>query len=321
MTTSGFLSRLAPFATLLFLAAAPSGCLSAIVADGQISATREASGVFNQIADYDLARAAASAGVVQFEGMHKLRPDNEDALFLLTQAWMGYGYGFPQEDYQDAVDRNDEDMADYQKKRATLAYDRAIFFGLELLSHRDKGFEAARKNDGLLKQWLTDNFTSKSDAPNLFWTGYAWIAKVDLNKDRPEFVADLFVAIDMIERSVALDPTLEHWSGTIALAAYHARPAGEIDQSKQLFDTVLANTQRKNLIAQVTYAQSYACVKGDRALYEQLLNEVLSAQDPDPEQRLPNLIAKRDAKRALGKQRMLDCGFDMSSHGPPKPKP
>jgi TRAP transporter T-component len=132
-------------------------------------------------------------------------------------------------------------------------------------------------------------------------------------------VADLFVPIAMIERSVAIDPTLEHWSGTIALAAYHARPTGEIDQSKQMFETVLANTQRKNLIAQVTYATTYACVKGDRAQYEALLNEALSAQDPDPEQRLANLIAKRDAKRALGRQRMMDCGFDMSSKGA-KPK-
>jgi hypothetical protein len=319
MTTSAQKSRLFALAAVLFLGIAPTGCISAVLADGQITATREVSGVFNQISDYDLARYAASAGVVQFEGLHKLRPDNEDALFLLTQAWMGYGYGFPQEDYQDAIDRNDEDGAEYHKRRATNAYDRAIFFGLELLSHSDKGFAAARRNDDLLKKWLTSNFTSKSDAQNLFWTGYAWIAKVDLNKGSPEVVADLYVAIALIERSVAIDPTLEHWSGSVALAAYHARPAGEIDQSKQMFDSILEKTQRKNLIAQVAYATSYACVKGDRALYEQLLNETLSVQDPDPEQRLSNLIAKKDAKRALGKQRMMDCGFDMSSHSAPKP--
>lgn len=313
MSPSSLRTPLATLASVVFLGLAPTGCLSAILADGQISATRDASGVFNQIGDYDLARAAASTGLVQFEGMHKLRPNNEDALFLLTQSWMGYGYGFPQEDYQDAVDRNDEEGANYQKKRATMAYDRAIFFGLELMSHADKGFESVRKNDDKLKKWLADNFSSKSDAQTLFWTGYAWIAKVDLNKDIPEVVADLFIPIAMIERSVAIDPTLEHWSGSVALAAYHARPAGEIEQSKQMFDTVLANTQRKNLIAHVAYATSYACVKGDRPLYEQLLNEALTVQDPDPDQRLANLIAKRDARRALGKQRMMDCGFDMSA--------
>jgi hypothetical protein len=53
-------------------------------------------------------------------------------------------------------------------------------------------------------------------------------------------------------------------------------------------------------------------------LYEQLLNEVLAAQDPDPNQRLTNMIAKRRAKRFLGKSRMMECGFDMSSKTPAK---
>jgi TRAP transporter T-component len=86
-----------------------------------------------------------------------------------------------------------------------------------------------------------------------------------------------------------------------------------------MFDLALAKTERKNLIVQFTYAVTYACAKGDRGLYESLLNEVLSAQDPDPNQRLGNMVAKRRAKRFLGKQRMLDCGFDMSSKSPPKP--
>jgi hypothetical protein len=66
-------------------------------------------------------------------------------------------------------------------------------------------------------------------------------------------------------------------------------------------------------------------MKGDRALYESLLTEVLSATDPDPEQRLVNMLAKRRARRALSRQHMLDCGFNMSSaaiaHAAPPPAP
>ena len=36
---------------------------------------------------------------------------------------------------------------------------------------------------------------------------------------------------------------------------------------------------------------------------------VLAAEDPDPNIRLQNVIAKRRAKRALSKQAMEDCGF------------
>jgi hypothetical protein len=258
-------------------------------------------------------------GIAQFEGMHLLRPDNTDGLFLLTQAWGGYAYAIVQDAYEEATDRGDDDLATYHKKRARLAYDRAVFYGLELLGHRASGFDAARRNANTLDKWLdehfvkADNFTEKEDAEDLFWTGYAWMSRVDLYKDDPAMVADLFVGVSMMERSVALDPTVEHWSGTVALAAYHARPGGEIDQAHDLFEKALAKSERKNLQVQLNYATSYACLKGDRTLYETMLNEVLSSTDPDPEQRLSNLLAKRRARRALSRQHMLDCGFNMSS--------
>ncbi len=40
-----------------------------------------------------------------------------------------------------------------------------------------------------------------------------------------------------------------------------------------------------------------------------MINEVLTADDPDPQQRFTNMIAKRRARRALVKSRMEDCGF------------
>jgi hypothetical protein len=312
-------SYLTGCASILCLGLATTGCVGAMLADGEIAATREAADALNVIADYELARSASEAGLVQFEGMHRLRPQNTDALFLLTEGWVGYGFAFPQEDYEDAVDRNDEAAADYHKKRASLAYERATFFGLELLSHTGQGFTAAKRNDELLKKWLATHFKSKDDALNLFWTGYAWLSRLELNQDQPELVAELFVGVGLIERSVAIDPTVEHYAGTVALAAYHARPAGEPEEAKRMFELALAETQRKNLVVQLTYATTYACIEGDRALYERLLNEVLSADDPDPNQRLSNMLAKRGAKRYLGKQRMIDCGFDMGAH-PSSPK-
>jgi len=289
-----------------------TGCISNILADGQIAATRQAAVAVNTIADYELQRSATEAGLAQFEGMHLIRPGNKDGLFLLTQAWGGYAYAFPEDAYEEATDRNDDELASYHKKRARLAYDRSVFFGLELLSHTADGFEAAKRNADTLDKWLK-GFTSKDDATNLFWTSYAWMSRVNLYKDDTSMVADLFIGVAMMERSVALDPTLEHWSGTIALAAYHARPAGEMDQAKQLFETALAKTERKNLQVQLNYATSYACLKGDRTLYETMLNEVLAATDPDPEQRLVNLLAKRRARRGLLKSHMQECGFDMSA--------
>ena len=60
----------------------------------------------------------------------------------------------------------------------------------------------------MLHDWLEKHFSSKEEAANLFWTGYAWLSRVDLLKDDPAVVAELFVGVEMMQRSVAIDPTL-----------------------------------------------------------------------------------------------------------------
>jgi len=311
------LSSLPVLAALAVLPLSSTGCIKSTLTNGQISATKEASAAFDTIGDYELARTAAQAGLVQFEGMHVLAPDNSDALFMLTKGWVGYGFGFVEDEMEAAEDAGDDDLADYQRKRARMAYDRAVFYGLQLLDQTDHGFEASKKNEMTLSKWLSDDFSSKDDAEALFWTGYGWLARVNLMKgddtEGPAFVADLYIGIAMLERAMAIDPSIEHYSGLIALAAYHARTGmAEMDQAKQLLDTALAKTEGKNLMVELNYATKYACMKGDAALYQDMINKVLQAPDPDPHQRLTNAIAKRRAKRWLGKRRAKDaCGIDL----------
>ena len=295
------------------------GCLEKIILNGTIEGTRRASGAFNTLGDFEMAKTAAMAGLVQFEGMLKLAPGNDDALFMLASGYVGYAFAFCEDDMEVALDAGDEALAEYHKKRAKLGYDKAVFYGLELLSHRDAGFAAGRKNELTLKAWLTANFADKDDAAILFWTGYGWMARVNLLKDQPEYVADLFVGVDMIERALELDPALEDYGGYVALAAYHARAQiAELDESKKMFDFAMAKTEGKSLLVHFAYARTYACVKVDRPLYEKLLNQALAADDPDPKQRLNNTIAKRRAKRYLGKMWMEECGFEVSSPSPKK---
>ncbi|WP_394823385.1 TRAP transporter TatT component family protein [Pendulispora albinea] len=315
--------KLAPLAVLSIVSGVfGTGCFRAIATKTQISATREASDAFNTIGDYELAKSAASAGLVQFEGMHVLAPSNEDALFLLLKGWVGYAFAFPEDDYEAASDAGDDDLAEYHKKRTRMAYERAIFYGVELLKERESGFDDAKKNDAALRSWLDKSFSSKEDAEILFWLGYGWLGRTNIAKDDPAVVADLFVAVALLDRSRKLDPNVMHHGAETAIASYHARSAvAELDQSKTMFEDVLAKTQRKSLVVQLNYASRYACLKGDRPLYEKLLNEVLTAEDPDPGQRLANTVAKRRAKRYLGKAHMTDCGFDMSTPAAPKANP
>src|SRR5260370_27348691 len=108
------------------LCAAASGCIKSTIVNGQIKGTREGSVAIDTLSDYEVARTIAYAGLGQFEGMHELAPDNEDALFLLTKGWTATSFAFIEDDYETAVDADDESRAEYHRARARAAYDRAL---------------------------------------------------------------------------------------------------------------------------------------------------------------------------------------------------
>ncbi|MDB4944565.1 MAG: hypothetical protein JWP97_4099 [Labilithrix sp.] len=302
------------FSSLLLgaLALGSSGCIKKIMLNQTIASTRVGAGAAETIGDYELARVAASAGVMQFEGMHRLAPDNEDALFLLTKSWTGYGYAFASDDYDVAYLADDEKAAEYHKKRAKLALDRAVGYGIELIGHKAEGFEAATKTADTIKAWLKKELDEPEDGENLFWLGSAWLARVQILKDQPEYVAKLYVGVAILERSRELAPDYMAYGATSTLGAYHARSGmAELDEAKKLLDFALEKTQRHALGVQLNYA-NYACAKGDQALYEKMLNEILASDDPEPKLRLTNAIAKRRAQRALTKPAMEICGFGMN---------
>jgi hypothetical protein len=314
------LTSLAPTLLISAIAFGNAGCVKRMILNSTIASTRIGAGAADTIGDYELARSAASAGMMQFEGMHRLAPDNEDALFLLMKGWTGYGYAFASDDYEAAVLVEDDTAAAYHQKRAKLAFDRAIAYGLELMSKEADGFkEASDKDSDTIKAWLNKHFDEKEDGEVLFWTGSAWLARVNLLKDQREYVAKLFVGVALLERSRELYPEYMAWGATATLGAYHARsPMAELDEAKKLLDLALEKTQHKALGVQLNYSR-YACAKADQTLYEKMLNEVVSAEDPDPNLRLQNTIAKRRAQRALTKTAMEDCGFRSPSPAPAAP--
>jgi len=293
------------------LVLASTGCIKKMILDGQLESTRKASAAIQTLSDWEVAKAGTSASMVTAEGMHYLAPYNENGLFLLTKGWAGLGFGFIEDEMEQAVDQHGEDseLAEYHKARAVAAYERAIYYGTKLLDMRNEGFEGAKKNVSTMRAWLK-GFEAPEDAPSLFWTGQAWISRVNLLKDQPEVVADLFIAYEMIKRSVELDPKYNYGTGHTILGAYHARSAtAELDESKKHFDAALQINGGKALLTKLNMATKYYCVKVDKASYVKLLTEVVEAGDVLPEQRLSNTIAKRRARRYLSKARMGACGF------------
>ncbi|MFO0552271.1 MAG: TRAP transporter TatT component family protein [Polyangiaceae bacterium] len=299
------------------------GCLKQLILEGQIESTRNASVEINTIPDYEVAEKIAMAGLGQLEGYHFLAKDNENALFLLTRSWASVSFGFIEDEMERAEDAEGSGPNwDYHKRRAEAAYDRSLYFGIMLLEQTAPNFKDHLTNEASLKKYL-EAFDEPEQAETLFWVGYAWLGRVNVAKEKTALVGEAWVGAAIIERSLALDPTFLHGSGYTALGSYHARtPMAELDEAKSDFDKALAASDGKMLMPKVQLAIRYYCNKPDdeksgyvkadegKKQYVKLLEEVLAAGDGDPYQRLANTIAKRKAKRWLGKERMrANCGF------------
>jgi hypothetical protein len=290
-----------------------TGCLKQLILDGQIEATRKASSAIDSFSDYEVARTAAYSGATQFEGMHYLAPQNEDALFMLAKTWTSLTFAFIEDDLEQAEDTEGESSAlyAYHKARAVAGYDRAIHYGVELLEKKAPGFQAAKKNDDTMKAWLAAFNDPGQDAETLFWTGYAWIGRINILKDEPAQVADLFIGVAMMEKVKQLRHDYLYGSVHTILGAYHGRsPMAELDEAKKEIDTAIALTGGKAMLPKFQLAAKYYCTKNDKENYVKTLEEIRDAGDTMPEQRLTNAIAKRRALRYLGKKRMMRmCSF------------
>lgn len=294
------------------LSAGSTGCIKQMLLEGQIESTRKASTAIDTLQDYEAAQTIAFSGISQFEGMHYLAPDNEDALFMLTKGWAASTFGFIEDQLEQAEDAEglDGPTYKYHQDRAKAGYDRSLFYGVKLLEMKYGGFKEATKNDDTIRAWLKQFDDPEEDAQNLFWVGYAWMSRTNVVKEDPAAVSELFIGVAIMERSVELDENFMFGSGHTALGAYHARSAmAELDDAKKHFEKSIALSGGKFLMAKLQYAAKYFCTKGEKELYEKTLNEVLSAGDVLPEARLTNAIAKRRARRYLGKERMKSCGF------------
>jgi len=308
-----FSRSLATLAMIGLLALGNTGCIKQMILEGQIASTVKASTAINSLSDFEVAKTVAFNGVAQFEGMHYLAPDNEDALFGLTKGWAGVGFGFILDEAEQAQDLYGEEseIYRYHKSRAVAAFERAIYYGGLLLDQRNPGFEAAKKNAQTMEAWLAKFTDAERDVPTLFWLGQAWMYRTKLLMDDATVVGELFIGYQVMKRAAELDDTFLFGLPPTVLGAYHARSAlAELDESKKQFDRSLEISGGKMLITKFQLATTYYCAKVDKEGYIKTLKEIIEAGDTLPEARLQNTIAKRRARRFLTKKRMAACGFE-----------
>ncbi|MBW2509053.1 MAG: hypothetical protein JRE81_10515 [Deltaproteobacteria bacterium] len=275
------------------------GCdVAKFTADSTAGLFTRAAPAFESYWDYDLAGEAMPATIVQFEGILRVVPDNEAILSQLAQAYVAYAYGWIEADVEALEFEGEYDAADQQRRRTRTMYLRALDLTRHWIRLYNEDIDLAVKGTVEdLEAWLESAFVDKADAEKLLWHGYAWGSYINSAKDDMEAVADLPYAKAFVARSIELDPDYYNAAGyTFMGVATASEMASDMEQAKAYFEKALQATERRALQAQVNMARHYAVKEGDRALFDELLEEVMDAHDPLPEARLANRMARERAE-------------------------
>jgi len=253
--------------------------------------------------DYELVGKSFPASIMQLEGLLRIVPDNEVIGLSLVGAYIGYGVGWIEDRVEVADAADDWKEAEALRRRALVMYTRAWELSKHFMRNRDAGLDAALAGGvDTLDAWLHRVFVEKEDAAILLWAGSSLGARINMGMEDIDTVADLPLAKVILTRSVELDPNFMFMTGKMTMAVLAASEfPPDMDRAKVLFDEVLEETERRNLMVQMNMARYYAVNIGDSQLFRDLLNEVLDAGDVLPEARLNNVLARRRAQRYLNR--------------------
>jgi hypothetical protein len=294
--------------TLLLVALAAvlgGGCdLTRFTANSTANMFGRASAGVERHFDYELAGDALPGNILQLEGVFRIVPENEALGLTLVRAYVSYGYGWVEDEMEQAQDRGDLEEEERLMGRARLLYERGRNIGIHLMRLRDPGIdEAMRGGHERFVEYIHRRFRSREDVPLLFWTGYAWGSAVNAGRDDPNMILSLPLARALVERAVELDETYYNYSGLTFLAVVNASLpealGGNPARARELFERALVETDRKFFTVQFSFARTYAVGRQDRALFVRLLREIVDGGDPEPDARLANRMTRRRAIRWL----------------------
>ena len=290
---------------LLALALCTSACnLTAITIKGTVDGTKEFTDAKGgEFADPELVGPVLAAGLITAEGTLYYVPDYEPLLQGTIYNNVAYGVGWLQAAALEAEINGKFDEAEHLNARAGLLFARALALTKRLLRLRDDGFDKAMASGvEAFKVWVDDNFYEKQDAEVVLVSGLAMLVSMLGSPEGVAAAVDRPYAQYLIERSVALDPTLQGGQGLATLGAVWctvpAMVGGDPKFGLELLQRAAAITNRTSHGVLVTTAERCAVALQDRKMYYDLLMEVIQAGDV-PKYRLANKLARRKAERML----------------------
>ncbi len=236
--------------------------------------------------DLELIKDGAPSLLLLLDGLIANDPENKNLLMAATKAYGAYAATLYEAN---------------EVERAVNMSQKAKTYGITLLNQlpglknfKDLTFEECCN--------AIDKIKKRHVGP-LFWGAYGWAVWVRYQNGSPAAMADLPLIEYIMLRVVALDDSYYYGGAHIFLGAYYSsRPpmyGGKPEESRIHFERALVISNRKFLLVQVAYAETYARMVFDKKLYQDLLNEVLEQPVEDNEMASSNTLAQVMAKKLL----------------------
>lgn len=227
------------------------------------------SSVFSQ-SDPQYAREALPANLQLMEILIANDPGNRGLLVNAAQGFCGYAFMF---------------LEDGAPERATGFYLKGQAYAARALEGR--GPADARKKD----------------VPALFWNTFCKASYVNINRDKPEAIAELPSIEPAALRLLELDPSYYYNGAQSIMGAYYSiRPrlmGGDPDKARAYFDAAAEGAGAGFLLNRYMAARMYAPAALDEEFFVSTLEAVLAAEPEDDGKRLANEVAKIKAKALL----------------------
>ena len=144
---------------------------------------------------------------------------------------------------------------------------------------------------------------SNNDIAYLYTYGTAWATWIQANKGNWNALADLPKVEAVMLRIVAIDERYEWGRAHLYLGVINSQLpptlGGQPEKGRAHFEQAIAISQGQDLITKVELARNYARITFDKALHDQLLNEVLATTTTIKTLTLSNTLAKEAAHELL----------------------
>lgn len=263
---------------ILCLAALLAGCAVARVGDNLPY------GVLNNN-DVELVREGLPTYLLAIDGLIVNWPESEDMLRGGAGLYSAYAGLFVSD-----------------PERASLLSDKALAYAVRAACVRHRDYCQVRgMSVPALEQRLAK--AGRRDVPVLYTLGTVWAGYIQIHSADWNAVADLARVQALLNRVIELDAGYERGQAHMYLAVLDSllpeALGGQPASARRHFETAIALSEGRNLMAKVLYAERYARMAFEQSLHDRLLQEVLAADPEEHGLTLQNTFAQQEAKRLL----------------------